>query len=180
MKKSFLILVLMFSLSLLSCGGGEEASIELIVPTSPLALIPAKATSCLGRLSSSTGDISASYFKVPTFKITRKTSTKTLIVSLIRITIQIPITGKTLTCQFGGDELAALSTTWWASASREAVIPAGTSTYSTDCPIVCGGVDTSKSFVASGPIEVFGLERDETTLDETPVKVQGTVSIQSY
>lgn len=184
MKKILGLLVVALTSSLLSCGSGEEANLEVTVPTSPLPLIPANATSCLSRKSavgeSPAQDISPSYFRIPTLKFTRKNTTKTLIISLVRITIRIPTTGATVRCEIGGDALAALATSWWATSNRETSVPVGTSTFSTDCPLYCGGVDTTRTFVASGPLEIFGLERDESTLEESPVKVQSMVSIQSF
>ena len=182
MIKALGAVVIVFSFFSLSCSGGGSANLEVKVSTSPLPLIPAAASSCLSRKSGGTDaapqDISASYFRVPTISFNRVDTTKTLIISLIRI--RIKGVGVNINCEAGGDNLAALSSAWWATSTRDATIPVGTATYSTDCALYCGGVNTERSFTATGTLEIFGLDRDETTLEETPVRVSTQISVQSF
>lgn len=183
MKKFSWLLILLFSWQLMSCAN-EESNVEVAIATSPLPLIPATAISCLATKNAggdvATADIAPSYFKVPKLTFNRKDSAKILVIAFVRIKIQIPGAAAPVSCEVGGDGLAALSQTWWANGAKEASIPAGTSTYSTDCPLYCGGILAETPYTASGTLEVFGLERDATTLEESPVKVQTAITIQSF
>jgi hypothetical protein len=171
----------------------EEINTEFSVTGSALSLIPAKAVSCYSAKITGTGqtpaqDIDESYFTIPTFTIWRADSTKDLIISTIRVTYNIPATlgaaSQDQKCVFAGDNLRALSSTWW-SGGAEAKIKAGTGTtaakFVTDCSAMCGGITTNIANVsASGNVEIYGLERDPVTLEESPVKLQGYITIQGF
>jgi hypothetical protein len=100
------------------------------------------------------------------------------------VTYNIPTTEGSVSdeqkCIFAGDNLRALSSTWWGS-GPEARIAAGVTGFSTDCSLMCGGIQTSIPNVqATGKVEVYGFERDPVTLDETPVKLNTTINIQGF
>lgn len=183
MKVVLYSLLLILPLSLLSCSK-EESNVSVVLSTSPLPLIPATAISCLAAKNAvgdvATADIAPSYFKVPKLTFNRKDTSKVLVLALVRIKIQIPGASIPISCEVGGDSLAALSSVWWSSGSKEAAIPEGTDTFSTDCSLYCGGVNAEQPYTATGTVEIFGLERDSATLDEAPVKIQTTLTIQSY
>lgn len=176
-------LILLVSMQLMSCAN-EESNVEVVISNSPLPLIPATAISCLATKNAggdvASSDIAPSYFKVPKLTFNRKNTSKVLVIAFVRITIQIPGATSPVSCEVGGDGLASLSSTWWASPGKEAAISEGTSSFSTDCPLYCGGVLAERQYTASGTLEIFGLERDSATLDETPVKVQTSITVQSY
>ncbi|WP_413569561.1 hypothetical protein ACLWBD_03755 [Bdellovibrio sp. HCB117] len=182
MKKIMYVLLLLMSANLVACSQ-EDSNVEVSITSSPLPLIPATAVSCLAQENAgddvATADISASYFKIPTITFNRKDTSKTLIVAFIRVSIQIPGSATPVTCEYGGDQLAALRGNWFDSLTKEAAIPVGEASYATTCPMYCGGINATNQFVATGTMEVFGLERD-TNQDETPVKVQTSITIQSY
>lgn len=180
--------------SLLGSCGDQEINTEFSVTTEPVFVIPAKAVSCYSVKTTGFGqtpaqDVEGSYFKIPSFSFTRQNSDKNLIISVIKISYSIP--GATAgsdsaggSCIFDGDQLRALSSVWWASTTAEAVIERGTGTpnkpFKTDCPAYCGGISTDlPQFSATATIEIFGLERDTVTQNETPVRIQGFVNIQS-
>lgn len=181
------------ALGLGSCAP-EEINTEFSVTQNPLPLIPAKAVSCysakIAAASSSvpSQDIEADYFRIPIFKFWRANNSKALIINNIRITYTIPSaggqSGGVLKCEISGDELRALKASWW-SGGPEATIPKGegsqASPFETDCAALCGGINTTMTnFTTSGTVEVFGLERDVESGDETPVKLQSFITIQSF
>lgn len=181
MKK--ILYVLIASLFLASCAS-EDQNVEVTISSSSLPLIPATAISCLAVQNAGgdapTADISPSYFKIPTITFSRKDASKILIIAFIRINVPIPGSATPVSCEVGGDALAALKSTWFASSTKEAAIAAGTATDATDCPLYCGGIAATTQFTSSGTMEVFGLERDAVTLEETPVRIQTTVTIQNF
>lgn len=183
MRSVLYSVLFMMQLALLACSS-EEANVSVAISQAPLPLIPASAISCVATKNSggdvATPDIAPSYFKVPKVTLSRKDTSKALIVALIRIKIQIPGGQTPVLCEVGGDSLAALSSVWWANGNKEALIPEGTDSFSTDCSLYCGGVNSERPYTATGTFEIFGLERDSVSLEETPVKVQTAVTIQSY
>lgn len=172
------------SLLVAGCSGGDESNVEVVISSSPLPLIPATAISCLATKNAAgdtaTADITANYFKIPKITFNRKNTTKILVVAFLRIKIQIPGSSSQYICEYGGDGLASLSSTWWANAGKEASVSVGAASFATDCPLYCGGVEAANPYTATGTVEVFGLERDATSLEETPVKVQTSITVQSY
>lgn len=181
MKKLFCILAA--ALLLASCAE-EDQNVEVTISSGALPLIPATAISCLAIQNAAgeapTADISPSYFKVPTITFSRKNASKILVIAFLRITITVPGSSSPVSCEVGGDGLAALRSTWYGNASKEALIAAGTTSESTDCPLYCGGITATTPYTATGTMEVFGLERDPTSLEETPVKIQTPITIQNY
>ncbi|WP_157684676.1 hypothetical protein [Bdellovibrio bacteriovorus] len=193
MKKLILMSSLMTAALLLgSCGQQEEVNTEFSVTTSPLPLIPAKAISCYSKLITGIGqtptqDVEADYFRIPTFKFWRANNSNDLVISLIRITYNLPgstpgESAQASKCEISGDSLRALNTTWWKNYT-EAIVPGGSgspdSPFQTDCAAYCGGVKASGQFTTTGTVEIFGLERAPNG-DETPVKLQGYVTIQAF
>lgn len=186
MKAKFLyVLTLILSMCLMACSQ-DEANVSVVIGSSPYPLIPATAISCVaianaGSGSSPTSDISANYFRVPTITFTRKNTSQILVIALIRIKITIPGGSTPVSCDVGGDGLAALSSTWWTNTGKEASVAVGVDTFSTSCPLYCGGINVGNtSFTAAGTMEVYGLERNPTTSEEVPVKIQTTISIQNF
>lgn len=177
-KLLHLLFILVLSSSLLSCSS-EEQNVEVRISSSAFLLIPASTVSCMAHKNAGSegpiADITPSYFKIPTITFNRRNASKELVISFIRI--KIPTAN--INCEYGGDQLAALEDTWWNNSGREASIPANTTSFSTGCALICGGISADSTFTASGTMEVFGLERDTTTLDETPVKVEAVVTVQS-
>ncbi|MGZ3796229.1 MAG: hypothetical protein ACXVB1_07690 [Pseudobdellovibrionaceae bacterium] len=166
---------------------------ELIITRMPFPIIPASNISCQKVKSTPPGklpepDVSAGYFRIPTLRIFRSYSAKDLVITAIRITYVLPSEGnqppEISQCFLSGDSLLALSDKWWNRGS-EAIIPAKSGTiedmFSTDCPIICGGIRTrEKNFITTADVDVFGLERDPQTLDETPVKMNRTIKIRGF
>lgn len=192
MKNYFLASFIIAAAICLGSCGDEKTNTEFSVTSSPLPLIPSKAVSCYstkitGIGQTPTQDVDADYFRIPTFKFWRKDANADLIISNIRITYTIPSTpgqaGETLKCEISGDNLRALKSEWW-TGSTEATIPANQGTvdspFQTDCAAYCGGVKTNMgNFTSAGTVEIFGLERLANG-DETPVKLQGFITIQAF
>lgn len=182
MKKLLYVSLIVLSAALGSCSQ-EEGNVEVVISSSAFPLIPATAISCLADKNAgndiATADISPSYFRVPVITFNRKDTTKSLIISFIRITIPVPGSATPINCEVGGDALAALRQTWFDSGTKEALIPAGNATYATDCALYCGGVTMNSGLTASGTMEIFGLERDAAQ-NETPVKTSTTITVESF
>lgn len=182
MSKIAWALIVICSLHLVACSN-EEANVDVVISSSALPLIPAPAVSCLAVKNAggdvATSDIAMSYFKVPKITFIRKNTTKTLVIAFLKIKIMGP-KGLEISCESGGDGLAALSLTWWNNTGREASVPVGQASFETDCALYCGGIKTDSTFTTTGVMEVYGLERDPTTLDEVPVKIQSPITIQSF
>lgn len=171
---------------LISCAS-DDANVSVAISSSPFLLIPTPALSCLATRNAAssgsvpTNDIMESYFKVPIITFRRKNTTNILVIAKIKITVNIPGSPTPMTCQAGGDSLAALSNTWWNNPGREASVDVGTETFQTDCALSCGGIAAGDTpYTASGIMEVSGLERNTTSLEEVPVKIQTAISIQNY
>lgn len=165
---------------------------ELLITHKPQPIIPAKAVSCYSIKSTIPGqepvaDIEAGYFTIPTLRFFRSDTSKDLVISAIRITYALPSEGnqppEISQCFLASDALRALSGKWW-SQGPDAVIHAKNSSddiFSTDCPIFCGGIRTrAKGFITSADVDVFGLERDPDTLEETPIKMNRSIKIQGF
>ncbi len=175
-----LVLSLLAIMTLSSCAK-EDSNITVTTISSPRPLIPGNATSCLADKSSDSPsrDIEPDYFTLPSLTFTRKDTSKNFRVTFIRITI--PLGTENYECVFGGDELAALNTSWWTTPTKDAVIPAGGApSFSTDCAIRCGGIKRQAAgFSASGVLEVMGAEYTDT-VNETPVRISTVISIQGF
>lgn len=162
----------------------EAGNVEVVVSSSVFPLIPAPAVSCMSEKNAGSdipsADVAPSYFRIPKITFNRKDTTKDLIIAFIRVSIPVP-GSDTVTCELGGDGLAALTSTWYATTSKDALIPAGDQyqSFSTDCAMKCGGIEVGPGVTATGTMEVFGLERDSNG-DELPVRASTSVSIQSF
>lgn len=174
-----------FMASLLISCSQDEGSVTVKVSSSAFPVIPATATSCLavkkaaGTSFPPLSDVQASYFRVPAITFERKDINKDLVIAQIKITINIPGNSAPYECQpaVAGDNLAALTQAWYDD--KEALIPkGGSATYTTECPIYCGGITMGPGLVASGALEVLGFERD-TNGDETPVRTSTAITIES-
>jgi hypothetical protein len=165
------------------------ANIELGLTSSPLPLIPAKAVSCYSsRITPPNqtpyADVDDSHFRIPSISFIRKDSSKDLIISTIRVTYAIPRAkgepADLFKCMIAGDSLRALSGVWW-SGGPEAVVHSGVDTFTTDCAAYCGGIKTTAdNFTVPGSVEIYGFERDAVTRAETPVKLNGSITIEAF
>lgn len=158
----------------------DSTNVDVVLSSSNRPLISAKATSCLAAKGASTEsqDIAADYFSIPVLTFNRKDVTKDLIISRVIITITLP--SGPYKCDLGGDGLAALSSSWYANPGKETVIPAGTASFKTDCALYCGGIPVDTDFSATGTLEIRGLERNPDSLEETNVKTQTSITVQTY
>ena len=166
---------------------------DVIMTKSPIPVIPASAVSCYSQKITPENqrpvqDILDRHIRIPTVSFFRSDTSKELVISNIRITYAIPGSGNNnpvaTKCEVAGDSLRALSSYWWAQ-GFEAKIPAssgqGSDVFSTDCAIYCGGIrESSNNFTTTGDVEVFGLERDPVTGDESPVKMTRSITIKSF
>lgn len=165
---------------------------ELLVTSSPLPLIPGRSMSCLSVKTAPEGsspvlDIHESYFSIPKLHIYRSNTTKELVITQIRVTAVISAGSKgrsILVRSFAGDALSALSSKWWNSPSRNTVIPASPKgdevMFSTDCPLKVGGIADDLPFAGLADIDVYGFEVDLKTGEETPVKLNRVITLESF
>lgn len=178
----------LLTIALSACSGGDSA---LTVTTSQqrMLLIPSAAPSCTAIKTAAalvppgppSFDIAASWFRIPTLTFTKKNIDKDLYITLVRITVTLP--SGTKTWNFGGNDLAALSSdpNWWPAGSKtggSSKIAAGTPFLTTDCPVYCGGIDTSKAFTANATMDIFGFEQAGTS-EPDPVKTTTTFIVES-
>ncbi|WP_413582431.1 hypothetical protein [Bdellovibrio sp. HCB288] len=171
MKLISLTLISIAIASLTSCGGSEQ-SVEVSTSTAVRWTVPSKGFSCYANKtaqetnSTATSDVDEAYFSISKLNITSADSSRDTVISLVNV-IYTPPNGSEIVCDFGAEELAALNSTWWADANKEARIPAGSTSWSTDCPIRCGGISINiKSFTASGVIKVYGYTVDPNDEDD--------------
>ncbi len=185
--KSIILLGLLVTTVLTACAGSEEA-VSVSPSVTVAQLIPSAATSCLA-LKQATGgttptsDISSAYFRIPQITFTKKDKDSDFFISVINITLNVPGSSTPIVCSTGGDALSALSdlgdVNWWASASgHQSKIPAGTASYTTVCPLYCGGITSTTTFSASATMEVFGLEQAVGSSEQTAVKTTTTFTVQ--
>ncbi len=175
MKKLVIALSLISLAGLTSCSSAETGAVEVSVTSSLRLAIPAKGTSCYATKSAAAGgtaatpDVDEAYFVIPklTFKISD--STKDTYISAVKI-YYTPPGGTEKTCAFGGEQLAALKTSWWQNANKYAIIPANAADAdkATDCAIYCGGISVdAKNFTASGTIKVYGYTQSPDSDEDT-------------
>lgn len=175
MKKILLIALVLPFLS--ACGSGEQ-NLDVSASSSSVPLIPASATSCLAQRQASSGttptsDISASYFRLAKLTFTKRNVANDLYIDLVKITVDIPGLTTTYECTVGGDALAALRLDWYGGTSTSAhvaVIPAGTASMTTECPLYCGGITTTQLFSTTATMEVRGYEQAPGSDDQTSVR----------
>lgn len=180
MRKNMLyVLTLMCCCSMVSCST-EDPLVEIAATSTALPVIPSETSSCLAQKNATTEgiekDISQQYFKIPTISFVKKNLANKVVIFKATVTVQIPGASEYV-CELGGDDLSALSLTWWNSAGREAQIPAGTQVLTTDCALYCGGIDTKTTFSATGTLEVTGVEVNPATGEEKAVQTQTSISI---
>lgn len=177
MKFNIFILTILAIASLTSCSQ-EDNKNEVKVSASTLMLIPDRAISCLNeRNGLSLRDVTADYFRIPTMTFNRQDTKNNLIISSLNISIEIPGSSNSYKKVVSGDDLAALSSSWF-TGNKEALIPAGQAQFVTDCALKLGGVTMTPGLSASGTMEVRGFERDANG-DEYPVRFSTIISIES-
>jgi len=191
MKYFFATLVV--SSLMVGCGGGDS---KLVAKSSAstVLVIPAAGVSCKTYLTTTDGslptsDISSSYFRIPKITFTKSNKANNMYIAAIKVSFLVPGDSAPRDCTYGGDDLAALyyqptggtltPTPWWNIPSREALIPAGTSTVTTNCPMYCGGIDVKSSFSSTATMEIVGYEQAPGSDLQEPVKVYSTFQIQS-
>lgn len=175
MKK--ITVLLLCVVSVLGGCSKQDSNVELIVGTSPNLLIPASARSC-ALAADADPDIAPLYFRIPRIRLTRKDATKEMEIAQVRIKIPVPGSSTVITCLKGGQDLAGLVDTW--TLKSPALIAAGVADFTTTCPLYCGGIEEiAYAFVASGTIEVIGVERSEDGFTETPVRAQSTITVEN-
>lgn len=177
MKLKILLLTLIAIFSLTSCSQDENKN-EIKVTSSSLQLIPSRAISCLNQRNDlPLKDVAEDYFRVPSITFTRKDTKNDLIISSLNFNIEIPGSTAPFKQVVSGDDLAALSSTWFVG-SKEAIIPAGQAQLTTDCALKLGGIKMTAGLTTSGILEVRGYERD-TNGEEYPVRFSTVISIES-
>lgn len=173
MKSLIALLATLSIASLTSCSGSSAGTVEVSVTSSLRFAVPAAGTSCYARKSAtdagttSSPDISEAYFTIPklTFKLTD--TTRDTYISAIKI-YYTPPGGSETTCALGGEQLAALKTSWWSA--KTAVISANSAEAdrATDCAIYCGGISVDvQNFTATGTLKVYGYTVDPANEDDT-------------
>lgn len=183
MIKKIYLLLITASLVVLSSCSQEEENVEVVVPGASNYLIPAAVPSCYSTWTAQgteppSLDVSASSFEISRVGFVRKEASKTMFISVIKLTVDVPY-GDPVVCVFGGDYLAALDkVNWFDKSPREAVIPAGVQKYSTSCPLKCGGFKDDSAFVAPGILEIRGYEigTDGTRI---PFRAETSFTIES-
>lgn len=167
MKKIISVLTLFGIVNLASCSGGENA-VEVSVTTAIRPVIPAAVASCLAvkvakdTATYPTPDVTAAYFSIPQMTFTPQHKNRDVYISFIKITYTVPGSSPAL-CEIGGDGLLALKADWYGSATKEALIPAGSTgdDTKTECPIYCGGIDKDiPPFSTTASITVYGYEQN--------------------
>ncbi|HEX7673815.1 MAG TPA: hypothetical protein VF412_06580 [Bdellovibrio sp.] len=166
MKSLVLILASVFSANV-------YASLNVTSSTKEALVIPASASSCLARKqagsSAPKADIPAAYFRIPNITFT-KSSSKDMYIAQIKVSLTVPGSSSPYTCVIAGDALSALSQQWWPEATPvDSLIPAGTASLKTDCPLYCGNIPTDKMFSATATMRVDGYEQDRNSDDQSPV-----------
>lgn len=174
-------------LNLANCSG--STNILEVKATDTVMVIHADAISCLAIVNSkilgapATADITTSYFRVPKIKFTKKNIEKDMVITAINVIYSVPGSGNQ-SCQYGGDDLAALSSdqNWMGSSGaglKTNTIPAGTSSLTTDCPLYCGGIESSTAFTSTATMDIYGYETVPGSEVLEPIKSTTTFSIQS-
>jgi hypothetical protein len=190
-----ILFIFLISSTLLSCGGADESVLAVKSSITKALVIPTVASSCYQKMTGSppSVDITSAYFRIPKVYFTKKNSGTDLYIVLLKLKMNIPNMGDYI-CQFAGEELAALnaieetnggsststSLSWWKRPTREAIIPAGTTTWQTDCPLYCGGINVDAgNFSTTATIEVIGYEQTPGSDLQLPLKVFGTVQVEN-
>lgn len=172
----------------------EEESLDVSIRGDNALLISATTKSCQLRRTMEDSppttlpadDISSAFFEIDGINLAWTKPKSTLVISMIRVKTDSPA----ISCDFGGDSLAALSAVWW-NQGRKALVgnqpvdfgdgntitPAAT--LQLGCPLICGGVSASGGpFVAQGTIEIVGYSLDEYG-NKSPVKVLDFFTVEN-
>ncbi len=177
MKLNTLLLTLVAVISLTSCSQDDNKN-EVKISSSALLLISGRAISCLNyRNDFPLKDVASDYFIVPTMTFNRQDTKNSLIITSINFNIEIPGSTAPYKPVVSGDDLAALSSSWY-TGNKEAIIPAGQAQFVTDCALKLGGVTMSPGLSASGLMEVRGFERDSNG-EVYPVRFSSVITIES-
>ncbi len=198
--KDWKVLVVTLATMFLANCSQEESTLQASVSPSRTYVISATAKSCItkkteDKASPSPNDVAASFFQLQYLTVSWPEVTKTLIVASIRLKFQgTQFSGGKYSCEFAGDNLLALNSTWWDkgeaavggpeipsySNPNDALLRYTPATSVTiDCPIVCGGIDASKAFQASGTVEIIGFSRNPTNGELLPERTTGFLTIES-
>lgn len=169
--------VVILTMGLLSCGN-DSSSLSTKSPDSTF-IIPSSIQSCLNRKQGLIDkDIASAYFQVPNFTISWPNANEDLYLSFIRIYTEAG-SDPAISCVISGDALAASYSSWYSSATREAVIPAGT-TITLDCPLSCGGISVKGATSLSLTIEAVGFSQVGTSTDNrTPQRSFSNINVIS-
>lgn len=190
----YYLAALVISSLLVGCGSGD-AKLTAKSSSSTVLVIPAAAVSCKTYLTTTDGslptaDVSSSYFRIPRITFTKSNKANDMYIAVIKVSFQVPGEATPHDCTYGGDDLAALyyqpatggaltPTPWWSSPTHEALIPAGTATLTTNCPMYCGGIDVKSSFSSTATMEIVGYEQAPGSELQEPVKITTTFQIQN-
>ncbi|HWU42352.1 MAG TPA: hypothetical protein VN132_02905 [Bdellovibrio sp.] len=161
-------------LGMTACNGGA-GPLEAKVATTTVALIPATASSCLAVRQATAGspptkDVQSAYFRLSKITFNKTNKDNDLVITSVKVSIDLPPPIGTKECTIAGDDLAALSSTWWATTLHDAIIPSGTDTITTDCALYCGGISPDTPFFASGIMTILGYEQAPNSDTQTSVK----------
>jgi hypothetical protein len=192
-----ILAIFLISSTLLSCGGADESVLTIKSSISKALIIPTVAASCFAKLTATAGspvstDITSAYFRIPRLIFTKKNVGTDLYIVLLRIKMQVPNSGA-YECTFAGENLASLnsieetnggssstSLSWWRRSTQEAIIPAGSTTWQTDCPLYCGAVNVEGgAFSTTATIEIIGYEQTPGSDLQLPLKVFGSLQVEN-
>jgi hypothetical protein len=170
----------------LNCNPGpDENLVTMSVSKSNRYAIPANGYSCYSvKLAQQNGttpesDVQGSYFSLPRISFQQSNPKRDLWISAVKI-YYTPPGGSEMMCALGGDSLAALSDDWWYKSKKNALIPAGTLSFQTDCPIYCGGIDVDTPFTATGMVKVYGYSEDVETGDAEGFTLSAPITITNF
>lgn len=181
--KSIIAVLMLFAVA--GCSG-QDANLSVSTSAATVSLIPSSAASCLAIKTAGTSgaspDISAAYFRIPKVTFVKKNPANNMYIAQIKINISNAGNNTSYECRVGGDALSALSSdsNWWGSGTtHDTLITAGLTSFTTDCPLYCGGVDAKVPFNTTATMEITGYEQAPNDDNQTPVKVQSYFNIDN-
>ncbi|WP_413293528.1 hypothetical protein ACLSU7_00320 [Bdellovibrio sp. HCB185ZH] len=165
--------------------GSDDNVVQLEVTKSTRYVIPAHTSSCYARkVAVDNGtvpelDVPGAYWQIPKLLFKQTKPDRDLFISAVKVIVS-DVDGRETTCAYGGEQLAALSSQWWNTKTKEALIPMGTTTFGTDCPISCGGFDMDKPYTATGTVKVYGYAQGEKEDDVEGVVLSAPITISNF